>query len=1047
VLGSNDVTLLESSVTTFTTFTAHYDSATISADQGHSRQFDGILQTYTSFASKHKVNSNHGKAIPSVPLAIRYRTAGLLAIQGLVTADAFGSDNGNLLKTLMPVILENLYSAVPGYLSLLQYRENSNEQYEKEQLYKRRQSMNAPRNTIDSGQADPSTATGTTAYVDQRAEEEVGVLALRSLKQIFGADNRSQIRTGTTAILNFATTHSSPISRTKLAAGEQSVQATWCADLFELICRKAPVQDRFVILVTAMENLIQSPIVEEDVERQLVLTGIIGKLLRSSINFIGLSVMDVLIGLIQHVLLLLQLGGQNSSVQPHYQQADGVLAEKQGDDKPGASSSTSVMNGSVVMEVVNSPSAARVELLEQLQVCIGDLATHVYYSDQIGDMISALLLRLKPLPVSGVATSYMAIADPGRTADAIANSVRLQEKPHTDGFFSFDTARLTALRAVKEILVVANSRRADGNNRVSRSPVKISVWEGTQWLLRDVDVRVRQAYVDAFLTWLELEVDQGSFRLADEHALSPRSTRKDVAEVPGAVFAKRALSDASQRSRGRARVHYTFLQLLHLAVYENALQFAESELDMLQIHLLLTRLTQKLGLNSVRTALPMVFRLQEDVSLVAKPAAKVSIGSIVYGYLWALIATFNCATSEVGREISGEIDRRSRHGLWLKTVRVPPLPLEKFQLPGKSARTLTLGVSVVHTGSLKPFQYRAELVACIADAYVESVLPQPSSPPTSPGRRFSVAGIKSAGDSIPHPAAEKALPPKVKQEMLAEWTKETCIATVQNESAKTASLSGSKTGSSTGHRHLLAVANEASAESDPFFPGSGQRPFEVRPYSGAYGLIGAGYGSMQLEQRRASPGSSRTPQSTSSTLAVIRINELKQVLAGNYTLNLPPAARYSEASNGTGTNSMVSASVSSSTSETSLPGVAVAAGPDQSISTKDAKHQRSSRPLQDDHRYQNGEVPPVLPLPTRLAAYGPISIFNDAGESQPAPSDPRTSEDINKRHSRRGRNSTGSDGLDAWGRTTGGKVDLRELLNGIETAPRRPTTAIGQPPY
>src|SRR4051794_28340982 len=126
-------------------------------------------------------------------------------------------------------------------------------------------------------------------------------------------------------------------------------------------------------------------------------------------------------------------------------------------------------------------SPIRQELLLRLQKCIGDLATHIYYTDQISDMMTAILARLKPSAQSDVASTSAAIDDPAAAARAIAKSASLQEDPSTDGFFSFATARVMALRAVKDILVTANFRKSTtGSAAEARSRVGVQVWEGTQ---------------------------------------------------------------------------------------------------------------------------------------------------------------------------------------------------------------------------------------------------------------------------------------------------------------------------------------------------------------------------------------------------------------------------------------------------------------------------------------------------------------------------------------------------------------------------------------
>jgi len=94
----------------------------------------------------------------------------------------------------------------------------------------------------------------------------------------------------------------------------------WATRIFQLIAQWTPVQDRYVILVTAMDILVRSPMADEYLQQHLVLATMIDSLLKSDINLIGLSVMDVLLGLVQHVLRVLQLEGAT----PHQQQVNGT---------------------------------------------------------------------------------------------------------------------------------------------------------------------------------------------------------------------------------------------------------------------------------------------------------------------------------------------------------------------------------------------------------------------------------------------------------------------------------------------------------------------------------------------------------------------------------------------------------------------------------------------------------------------------------------------------------------------------------------------------
>lgn len=861
ILKGPDAALIEESVAVWEAFCAHYDSAQLSADRDHTSQYAAILDLYASYASKSAPTKT--KHAVSVPVAIRHRTAGLRAIKALVTSATFAAEDGHICATIVPVILDNLYSDRPHYLSLLADRENEKQKLEKEGAHRRRQSTTGPRTTLSVEDHDPDAAAGTTEDVDQRAEEEVGVLALQSLRQVFSGDARGQIRVATMCAIAFAK------ARDKTPAWEGALgdtafsNASWSCQLFEMICRWAAVQDRFIILVSTVESLVRSPIVEDDLANQLALAHIIRWLLHSNINFIGLSVMDVLVGLVQHILLLLQLGGEGSQLRPHPPQAIALLGTS-------ASEGGIEPKTAVVMDISKMPSETRKKLLGELQQCIGDLATHVYYTDQIEDMVSAILLRLKPAAASGVDTTASAIQNPVAAADAIADSISLQERPHTDGFFSFDTARILALGAVRDIMVVANSRRKDGHDAIGRNSIDIAVWEGTQWLLRDPDMRVRGAYVEALLCWLDLELDKRDLRAS--------TVRKRTAKSNDALdgTSRRAMSNASRRSPSRNTQSY-FLQLLHLAIFDSAVEHAESEPDVLMLHLLLYHLTRKLGVNAVRSGLPVMYTLQDEIKTMQSPSAKVALGSLVYGYFWALSDLFSFDTSSIGRTIFEEINRRTQNGAWLSDIFVPPLAFDKIPLANGTEAKATAATTPFE---FRPLAYREEIVQSIEDAYSGSILSPPSSPPTSPGRpaimpSISVASMPRGTTTNP---SEKLLPPAFRAEMLANWSRDDCIATAQRESTRSQSLAGSKAGSSSAQAQAQA--------------GNGHLGGLVTSRSEVTLSRAASNSPAHFGQRQLSPGSSRsmrnhrkvfnvTQSNSSGSRSVVRVSHLKQVLAGN----------------------------------------------------------------------------------------------------------------------------------------------------------------------
>ena len=880
VLDSIDLSMVKESVPTFEAFCKHQGADTLAADQEDDRLYEHLVRTYASFAAlKMPVQPKGGL---TTPLAISWRSAGLLAVKSITSSVAVGADGGRQMTIIMPVILQNLKLRDEEFLRDLQLRVETGESKDEKQAHRRRMSVATVRTNDGIPRPNSDAAVGTADDADTLDEKEVGVLALRSLKEIFMANNRTQIRLATGAMLKFIC--AAPQRRPGTSKSTRPVhEGGWATTLMEMCTRWTPVQDRFVILVTVMETLVRNPIAEENMEQQLLLVSLVGWLLRSNINMIGLSIMDVLLGLVQHILLLLQLGGRGSNVLPHHQQMDAIDLFKGTEDliNMPASPNKGEANSTTVEESL--PSSNRQELLSRLHRCIGDLATHVYYSDQISDMITAISLRLKPSPMSGVATAAAAIEDPQAAAKAIQASVQLQDNPDTDEFFSFGTARVTALKAIKEVLLVANMKgTVSGGAVVGRNRVGVQVWEGTQWLLRDEDRRVRRAYVDALLTWLRLEMSSNDLRvLEDKRKLLKTASKTEIGSSRGEAATRRAASAASRNDKNSEPAKSTFLQLLHLAIYDNAIEEPESTSDLLLVHLLLFRLTEKLGVNAVKTGLPMIMRLQEDINvgdLISTSIAKLNIGSLVHGYFWTLCEKFDFETSSVGFTIQREISRRKQHGLWLNVIQVPPLPLEQIMTAASRPLAEKVPLPQLLAESLKPFDSRSAMVDYIADSYASVVASPPTSPPSSPGRVFRLPPTSSQRPmSTPSNGNTHELPPRILDVMLSDWSKELCIANVEKESTRTISLS-SRNG--TNLSKYLGVNGQNSRGISP----NGDRnlmhtrsiPIEndAQPHALNFAFPN------QQHQSSAHGTSSPTPMSSSDQNNTLRVDDLKRVLAG-----------------------------------------------------------------------------------------------------------------------------------------------------------------------
>ncbi len=1062
ILHSDDITMVESSLPTFEAFCEHHDVASLAADQEYLRQYEEIVRRYAELAS---TRPRPTKQAPTAPVAMRWRVVGLQAVKSVASSEALASVAGRQLDVIMPMLLENLWTDSADYLEVLLLRAQLEEKVDVERMLRRRTSIATVR-TVETSDTNPAALSGTTADADKLAEEDIGVLAIQCLKQIFVVNNRSQIHGAIISIIRFIAER---LAQGEIVTNINSLTGEdrgWATTIFLMVARWTPVQDRHVILTTTMEALVRCPLTEEYLPQQVVLTTMVGSLLRSDINLIGLSVMDVLLGLVQHILRILQINGPESLLQPTGSPAGDKLS-KASSKEPSPSTSTL---GPTITEKAVSPSEPRKELLAGLQQCVGDLATHIYYADQISDMISAILIRLKPSPLSAIGTTAAAIEDPETTTNVLSSSANIVEDHNTDGFFSFDTAKITALNAIKAILLVATQRKISGAASLGRNRVGLHVWEGTQWLLRDPDGRVRKAYVDALLTWLEREMTRADLR-AFEGKTTPSSQKlltRAGGDESAASLTKRAVSNASHREKPSKPSKTTFLQLLHLAIYENALQYIDSEPDLLLLHLLLVVLVEKLGINAVKSGLPMIFRLQEDIQ-DAETMAKVRMGSHCHGYFWALSEKFGFESSAVGMEIQNEIARRRKKGFWVEMVQLPPVRLDQIGIPGTIATHQGLPMDEIESESLKPFDDRSAMVELISIAYSEHVGSPPNSPPTSPGR--SMSGPILSGGSTDPASSEHRMPAKIKEEMLSEWSRESVIAGAL-ESSKTVSLNGSRAGTGSGKhpRNFLAINGNdknGGTHSGTQSPHSATN-YHHHPHAQrtAYGLVGGlgGLGAIPKFPKSSGQGGSPLAASDSSRNSITRVEQLKRVLSGQAPPSRGLGAVHSDASS----ESMVSYEGPPSELSYDNRGVVGTDSP-RRLSTEPSRSKSRDRatglgehlsPLTSNPivpRQENiapaveedDEVEDTIPpLPTSLPLPG---SFPSDDSQERLPSQGAGEDALRNGHhpdlslkSRGGQGYRGSE----WGGEAPPVLDLEALLNGIGTEEtRKGNVGMGMPPY
>ncbi|KAI1181236.1 hypothetical protein F4777DRAFT_585156 [Nemania sp. FL0916] len=1005
ILRSNNITMVEASLPTFETFCEHHDVSSLFADQAYLHQYEEVVRVYATCAS---TRTTPGKGTPSKSVALRWRNAGLGAIKSIATSDTLSSVSGRQLDVLVPIILENLWTNDEDFLDILRQRAEMEQKEDSNGVLRRRTSVSTVRTAETGGDVNPIAISGTSGDIDKLAEEDTGVSAIQCLKQIFIIPNRAQLHGATTALLKFVRERIAQKETVLKTQSDHQRDGGWAIKIFDFVTRWAPVQDRYVIMVTAMDAMLRTAPTTENMEEQTVLAAIVRSLLRSDINLIGLSVIDVLLGLIQHLKRTLRQCTSASR-----------------DDAP-------------VTSIQEQLSQEQNDLLHLIQQCMGNLATHIYYADQISDMISTILLQLKPHPK---APEFVAADKPGNLVGPAGSTGNVSEEQfQLDNYFANELGKALALQAVRLILTIANPKtKLSGNISLRRNKVPMEVWEGTQWLLRDPHVQVREAYIFALITWLDRETTRTDLKARDESAHD--SSKANNREILSSNGGRRAISSASNREKATRQPRSYFLLLLHLAIYDGALQYIESDTDVVLLHILLARLVTRLGVNAARFGVPMIFRLQEDIQEVETPHAKVRLGCLCHGYFWAMSEQFDFESSVTGRAIQSEIARRRSKSFWVEGVHVPTPALDSFGTPGLFSAQRKMSTQEIETEALLPFDDRLTMVECVCTNYRVGTTSPTASPAASPGRGFSTPILASTISTLSPLGQPEELPAKFREEMLMEWTREAAIATIQ-EGSKSASLSGSKTGTTATKRNRLVVNGPGLNGHGSSRPGSAYAAHNtLRPSSHA-GTHGARKSSVQ--SRGSENGSARGP--------VASVEQLKSALTGD-----PPRPQtfHTVQEDDNSSDSMVSCefvpSELSFNTQTAEGGESSEANHDrtrprsrESKNIEDSGGPLTSHPM-DVSDEDEDEVPPVPPLP---ASYlGKPSDSSVGLEPSLMVSTQDYAGKIPKRNIKSaeggGKMPSPFGGADALGMT-----DLQSLLKGIDSKPKQ--QAIGnltRPPY
>lgn len=499
---TNDISLIEATAATWHVFCQHQDVANLAADSEYRTLYEEVVRLYGSLAKNH--SHKLGKSTQPVAHhdAIRLRKTGAEAVKSIFGMSELNRNWNREYHAAIAAVLTNLRcdsehkDGTNEYLQHLVAMSTKNEEEDRPSTVNRRQSIATVRTFSglpDEQDPDPRTAEGTAQDADRLEEEEVGFLALECIRAIFQSQNRAQIRDGAVAFMRYVADEAERCSAADAVSGLQ----LWAATLFQLITSWTPVQDRFILLFTANETLTRHPLEKlQDFRVASLYAKCILGVLRSDMNLIGLSVIDMLLGLINQTIRLAAAVAPRQVPALHQQPAADLERTNTTTSQTGAAS----------------------ELLPLLKDCIANLARHVYYAGQVTDMISFIMLRVKADP--SASDKDTTVATDGGVGDTSSTLTRNKPASIIGGGFSSGSGRHTALEIVKNIIEIAQSTRqySAGSTTINRHAVPLGVWEGSQWLAKDSSELVRRTYREALLAWAKYEADDGDAALIDFEA-------------------------------------------------------------------------------------------------------------------------------------------------------------------------------------------------------------------------------------------------------------------------------------------------------------------------------------------------------------------------------------------------------------------------------------------------------------------------------------------------------------------------------------------------
>ncbi|CAK9782783.1 unnamed protein product [Cutaneotrichosporon oleaginosum] len=238
-----------------------------------------------------------------------------------------------------------------------------------------------------------------------------------------------------------------------------------CCIVAESLAQAMQLQSRFVVPTRLVELLVNMPDDQPPSDKHMSMLAMITTVLTSSVSLVGLAVTDILSSLISIIERRVSLDANDAILHP-------------------------------------------------LVACVSSLGTHIYYVDQINDIVEETTLQMMNVPATNPArqeilrvlihciTGVMVAADRG---DAI--EVEARERPASP--LPQDKGKAPAL----ESPMVEMPRARDAGRR---NPIAPEVWQETLPLLCESSYAVRAAYARALIFYLQTEMPRDKRPRPDE---------------------------------------------------------------------------------------------------------------------------------------------------------------------------------------------------------------------------------------------------------------------------------------------------------------------------------------------------------------------------------------------------------------------------------------------------------------------------------------------------------------------------------------------------